>query len=39
MAIFTHGVKKLLYELYFRNNNKFWNVFLNIVDLESLHCY
>jgi len=27
MAIFTHGVEKLLYELNFDNNNKFCNVF------------
>jgi len=32
MAIFTHGVEKLLYELNFSNNNKFCKVFLNIVD-------
>jgi len=32
MAFFTHGVKKLLYELDFSYNNKFCNVFLNIVD-------
>jgi len=32
MAIFTHGVEKLLYELKFSNNNKFCNVFLNSVD-------
>jgi len=32
MAIFTHGVEKLPYELNFSNNNKFCNVFLNIVD-------
>ena len=36
MAILTHGVKKLLYELNFR---KFWNVFFNIVDKQSLRCY
>ena len=39
MAIFTHGVEKLLYELNFSNNNKFCNVFLSIVDLRSLRCY
>jgi len=32
MAIFTHGVEKLLYELNFNNNNKFCNVFLNSID-------
>ena len=32
MAIFTHGVEKRLYELNFNNNNKFCNVFLNIID-------
>ena len=32
MAIFTHGVEKLFYELNFSNNNKFCNMFLNIVD-------
>jgi len=36
MAIFTHGVEKLLYELNFSNNNKFCNVFLNIVDSPLL---
>jgi len=29
MALFTHGVEKLLSEINFSNNN---NVFLNIVD-------
>jgi len=32
MAIFIHGVEKLLYELNFSNNNMFFNVFLNIID-------
>jgi len=32
IAIFTHGVEKVLYELNFSNNNKFCNVFLNIFD-------
>ena len=32
MAIFTHGMEKRLNELNFSNNNKFCNVFLNIVD-------
>ena len=39
MEIFTHDVKKLLLELNFSNNNKFWNVFFNIVDEQSLRCY
>ena len=32
VPIFTHGVEKRLYELNFSNNNKFYNVFLNIID-------
>jgi len=32
MAMFSHGVEKLLYELKFSNNNKFCDVLLNIVD-------
>ena len=41
MAIFTHGVGQLFYELNFTNNNKFCNVFLNILDERSLlyYCY
>jgi len=31
MAMFTHGVEKLLCELNFDNNNTFCNVLLNIV--------
>jgi len=34
LAISFHG-KKLLYELNFNNNDKFRNVFFNIVDRET----
>jgi len=34
LAIFTHGVEKLLYELNCSNNNKFCNVFLNINEVS-----
>ena len=39
MAIFTHGVTNLFYELNFSNNNKFCNFFFNIDDQQSLRCY